>query len=217
MTESTTLNVSPRDVIGKSAHRLAPAGLIPAVLYGHGREPLPLSVDRHEFEMLLAHHAAGAALVSLKIEGHSKPVSAMLKEVQMSPVKTVPIHIDFLEVSMDEAVHASVSIHLVGESPGVKAGGLLVTNMHSLNIEAKAKDLPEVIEVDISGLQVGTSLHVGDVVPPAGIRILDDPEGIICSVGAAHVVTLEEEEAEAAAAAEEAEPELIGRKSDEEE
>lgn len=214
MTDSTKLNVQPREMIGKSSHRLASAGQIPAVLYGHGRQPMHLAVDRHEFEMLLAHHAAGSTLVSLNIDGQSKAVDAMVKEVQMNPVKTTPMHIDFQEVSMDEAFQATVSIRIVGDSPGVRTGGLLVTNMHSLTIEAKAKDLPEAIEVDISGLEVGMSLHVSDITPPAGVTIADDPEGIVCSVAAAHIETPEEEEA---ALAEGQEPEVIGKKAEDEE
>jgi large subunit ribosomal protein L25 len=211
MTASTSLTATPREKIGKASRRLAGENRIPAVLYGPGREPVPVSVDRHDFELFIAHHAAGSTLVDLEIEGQKKPVAAMIREVQRSAVKGTVLHIDFLEVAMDKPVHAVVTLHLVNDPEGVKAGGVLTVNLHELNIEAKPADLPEMMEADVSALEVGDSLHVSDVPVPAGITVLDDPETIVASVQAPRLEVEEVVEEEVV------EPELIGKPEAEEE
>ncbi len=104
MTATSELAAAPREIIGKSSRRLARAGQIPAVLYGRGRDAMAIAVDRHDFELFMSHHAAGAALVELKLEGEKKPVNAMVREVQRSPIKGNVLHIDFVAVSMTEKV-----------------------------------------------------------------------------------------------------------------
>jgi large subunit ribosomal protein L25 len=211
MSATSELTALPRDVIGKSSKRLASINQIPAVLYGHNREARPIAVDRHAFELFMAHHAAGAALVELNVEGEKKAVNAMVREVQRSPVKGNILHVDFVAVSMSETVHAVVPIHLVNDPAGVKAGGILTINMHEINIEALPGDLPEGIEWDVSALEVGDAVHLSEIAAPAGVRFLDDPESIVASVQAPRVEIEEEvvEEAE--------EPEIIGAKAEEEE
>jgi len=210
MTASNALTALPRDMIGKSSTRLAHVGQIPAVLYGRGREPLSIAIDRHEFELFSVHHG-GATLVELKVEGEKKPVNVMVREIQRSPVKGNVLHVDFVAVSMTEAIHAAVPLHLVGDSAGVKVGGVLTVNMHELNVEALPGDLPEALEWDVAGLEMGDSLQVGDITPPKGITLLDDAEAIVASVQAPRAEEEVVEEAEAA------EPELIGAKEETEE
>ena len=159
----------------------------------------------------MSHHAAGAALVELKLEGEKKPVNAMVREVQRSPVKGNILHIDFVAVSMTEVVHAVVPIHLLNDPAGVKAGGILTINMHELNIEALPGDLPESLEWDVSALEMGDTLVLSEIEAPEGIKFLDDPESIVASVQAPRVEVEEVEEEEAA------EPEIIGAKAEEEE
>lgn len=204
MTASTELTVSPRTVIGKASRRLNASNAIPAVLYGTGRDPLSLSIDRHEFELFLAHNVAGSTVVELKLEGEKKAVNAMIREVQHSPVKGTVVHIDFLAVEMDKLIHAVVAVHLINDPEGVKSGGVLTTSAHELNVEAKPGDLPDAIEVDVSALEMGDSLHLSDIIVPAGVTLLDDPETIIASVQAPRGPEAEEAELEAA------EPEVIG-------
>lgn len=206
MTASSSLSATPRETIGKASRRLAQVGQIPAIVYGRGHEPIAVSVDRHEFELFIAHHSAGSAIVDLAIEGQKKTISAMLRDIQRSPIKGNILHIDFLEVSMNKAVHAVVPLHLVNDPEGVKAGGVLTVNLHELNIEAKPNDLPEAIEADVAGLAVGDSLHVSDVVAPAGVTLLDDADAIVASVQAPRVETEEEPALE-----EGAEPQVIGK------
>lgn len=207
MTEATAIQAKPRTVIGKSAHLLEPAGQIPAVLYGAGRETVAIALDRHDFELFMAHHEGHGGLVEIELEGESKPVTAMLRQVQTSPVKGTILHVDFQAVRMDKPVQSPVTLHFVGESAGVKAGGVFLHELREVNVEALPKDLPEFIEVDISALEVGDSLHVSDIVVPKGVSVIDDGEGIVGSVTTPTVAPSEEE---IAAAAEVTEPEVIG-------
>ena len=205
MSVATALTAAPRELIGKSGKKLGAEGRIPAVLYGKGREARAISVDRHDFELFVAHHAAGATLVDLTIEGEKKPVTAMIREVQHSPVKGNVLHIDFLEVSMNKPVHATVALHLVNDPEGVRAGGVLTVNMHEISVEAKPGDLPEAIEFDVTPLQIGETLHLADITMPKGVSLIGDPESIVASIQAPRV------EVEAEVGAEQAEPEVIGK------
>jgi large subunit ribosomal protein L25 len=210
MTASTILPVFSREIIGKANRRLSHENRIPAVLYGPGRESVSLSVDRHEFELLMSHHAASSMIVELQVEGEKKPINAMIRELQTSPIKGEIIHVDFLVIQMDVAVHASITLHFVNDPAGVKAGGVLTTNFHEINVEAKPGDLPESIEVDVAALEIGDVLHVSDITAPKDVKILDDPEEVLVSVQAPRVEVEEEIVTEAA------EPELIGGKDEDE-
>ncbi|MDP2182188.1 MAG: 50S ribosomal protein L25 [Actinomycetota bacterium] len=208
MTESTTIIARRRDIIGKANRRMTDE--IPAILYGTGREALPVAVDRHDFELFISHHGAGSTLVSISVEGEATPVNAMVKEVQTSPVKGTILHIDFLAVRMDQIIQASVGLHFIGESPGVKAGGVLMQSVHTVTVEALPAELPEAIEIDVSALELGDSLHMSDLVGPEGVTIVDDPEVLVCSVTTPTAEPVEEE----LVAEEGAEPEVIGEESD---
>lgn len=209
MAESTVLTVFPRTVIGKASRRLGVDGRIPAVLYGMNREALPIEIIRHDFEQFMTHHATGSTLVEIQIEGEKKPVNAMIRELQTSPIKGTILHIDFMAVSLDALIHAVVSVRLVNDPVGVKAGGVLTVERHELNVEAKPGDLPEFIECDVAGLEVGDSLHVSDVVPPNGVTLLDDADSTVASVMPPTVEAEPEEEAEVV------QPEVIGEKPEE--
>lgn len=208
MTESTTIIATPRDIIGKANRRMTDE--IPAVLYGTGREALPVSVNRHDFELFMSHHGAGSMLVSIDLEGEAKAINAMVREVQTSPVKGTILHVDFLAVRMDQVIQASVGLHFTGESPGVKAGGVLMQSVHTVTVEALPAELPEAIEVDISELELGDSLHMSDLAGPKGVTIVDDAEVLVCSITTPTAEPVEEElEAE-----EGVEPEVIGEESE---
>jgi large subunit ribosomal protein L25 len=210
MSVSNVLTAYPREVIGKANRKLAGQNRIPAVVYGIGREAISISVDRHDFEMLMAHHAAGSTIVQMQIEGEKKPINAMIREMQMNPIKDTIMHVDFLAIEMDKSVHAQVSLRLTSDPAGVKAGGVLTVNFHDINVEAKPADLPQYLEIDVAALEIGDSLHVKDIAAPAGVTILDDAEEVICSVQAPRVEVEEEVE-------EEVEVEVIGEKAPEEE
>ena len=211
MSVSNVLTAHPREIIGKANRRLAGQNRIPAVVYGIGRPAVAISIDRHDFEQLMVHHAAGSTIVEMQLEGESTPINAMIREMQMSPIKDTIMHVDFLAIEMDKPVHASVSLRLLSDPAGVKAGGILTINFHDINVEAKPANLPQYLEIDVAALEIGDSLHVADIAAPTGVTILDDPEEVICSVQAPRAEEVEEEVAEVT------EVEVIGEKADEEE
>ena len=211
MSESTAITARLRDVTKKTNRRLASTGEIPAVLYGPARETVSLALDRHAFELMMAHHGAGSTLVSIAVEGEDKLVNAVIKEVQHSPVKGTILHVDFLAIRMDQKMQGTVPFSFVGESPGVKAGGVLMHNMRELQIEALPADLPDSLEIDVSGLEIGQAITVAELTAPAGVEIIDDPEGVICTVTVPSAEPVEE-----VAEEEITEPELIGEETSEE-
>ena len=211
MTETTALTVQPRTIIGKANRRLAAEGQIPAVLYGAGRESVALSVDRHAFEVLMSHQGGGSTLVELSVEGESSAVNTIIKELQKSPVKGTVLHIDFLAIRMDEVIEASVALSLIGDSEGVKGGGILMQNATTVLVSVLPADLPDSIAIDISELELGDNLHISDIVAPAGVEIIDDPQALLCSV----TTPTEEPEEEEVELEEGEEPELIGEEGEE--
>jgi large subunit ribosomal protein L25 len=208
MSEAYEIGAVPREQIGKSSKKLAREGRVPAVLYGAGHSGEPLSLDGHEISRLLAHGGVRSTVLHLKIKGTATPVNAMVKALQVDPTKGTPVHVDLLAIKMDEAVQTSVTLNFVGEAPGVKGGGVLNQNHTSANVEALPGDLPDAIDVDISALEVGSTLTFADLIAPKGVTILNDPEELVVSVTAPQKV--EEEVVEAVEGEEGAEPEVIG-------
>lgn len=211
MSETLELTAKRRDVIGKASTRLKGAGLVPAVLYGQGRETIAISLDRHEIELFFAHSAGHQSVFKLAVEGEDKAVDAIIKSVYRHPTKETVQHIDFLAVNLNVAIRASVGIHFSEDSAGVKAGGVFTANLREIEVEALPKSIPDSIEADVSALEIGMNLHVSDLNVPEGVTVLTDLETVVCSVVAPRVEVEEEpvEEAE--------EPEVIGEKAEEEE
>jgi large subunit ribosomal protein L25 len=175
------LKAEPREDAGKGvARKLRASGRVPAVLYGHGKDARSLSVDAKELFHLL-HGAAGAnVLIDLVIGGNK--TMAMPREIQRDHVHGRYLHVDFLEVRRDEKVTVDVPIHLVGESVGVKAGGVLEHHLWDLKIESLPQDLPDAIEADISALNVNDTLRVADVRVPDACTVLTPEEETIAAV-----------------------------------
>ncbi|HEV8653409.1 MAG TPA: 50S ribosomal protein L25/general stress protein Ctc [Actinomycetes bacterium] len=193
------LAAEPRSDTGKGANRRArAAGRVPAVLYGHGMAPEHLSIDAREF----GHALRTGANVLIALSVGSKRRLALAKEVQRHPVRGTFIHVDFLLVRRGEKVHVQVPVHLVGEAPGVREGGIADQDLYQANVEAEVTSVPEQIEADVSGLALGDVLRVADLKAPEGATILDDPEAPVVSIVAPRVVE-EAEEAEEAAEGEE--------------
>jgi large subunit ribosomal protein L25 len=203
-----------RDGTGKGAARkLRAAGRVPAILYGHGMEPLALSVDSRELFHLL-HTGAGAnVLVDLVVDGTEH--LALPREVQRDHIKGRFVHIDFLAVRRDEKINVTVPLRVVGESPGVKAGGVLEHHLWELNVECLATDVPEAIEVDVSELEIGSGLRVGDLKAPSGVTILTNPEDSVVAVTQPQMAVEEEEEEAEAVEGEAAEEEAEGATGEE--
>jgi large subunit ribosomal protein L25 len=208
--EKVVLKADARQVIGKQVKALRREGLLPAVIYGRGIEPMPISLGLHEASRVLPG-VSSSQLIEVEVDG--KPHTTLVRERQRHPITGALLHIDFQEVSMTETLRTVVSFHLHGEAPAVtRYGGILVSGLEELLVECLPGDLPEHIEVDISSLQeIGDAIHVRDIQAPAGVEILSDPEDMIVLITAPSAA--EEEEVVAA----EAEPEVIEKGKKEEE
>jgi large subunit ribosomal protein L25 len=169
------LTVTNREGTGRSAsRRLRKAEKIPAILYGKHTKPENLAVNAPEFVKLLKEISGGAALIELKRDAGSSALS-FLQEVQRDPITDKYLHLDLQEVKENEKMIINVAIRVVGEAYGVKTeGGILETATHRLRIRCLPKDLPSVIELDVTALKVGESIHVGELKPIAGVDFLDD-------------------------------------------
>jgi large subunit ribosomal protein L25 len=190
-----------------AARRLRATGRVPAVLYGHGSKPTHLSVDARQFGQALRTDAGVNVLIQLEI-GRARHL-ALAKEIQRHPVRGSLIHVDFIEVRRGEKVHVQVPVHLVGEAPGVREGGIADQDMYSINVEAEVTAVPEAVQADVSGLGIGDVLRVADLKAPDGAVILDDPDASVVSVVAPTVEPEPEvEEAEVAEGEEAAEGEV---------
>src|SRR6266542_2095162 len=178
-----------------AARRVRAAGRVPAVLYGHGIKPEHLSIDARAFGQAMR---SGGANALLELQLGKVRHLALAREVQRHPVRGTFTHVDFLVVRRGEKVTVSVPVHLVGEAPGVVQGGILDQDLHQLSVEAEVTAVPEAIDGDVSGLQIGDVLRVGDLKAPSGATILDDPESSVVSVVAPTVEPVEAEDEEAA-------------------
>lgn len=204
MSEAIEIKVAKRDVIGK-ANRKLPEDKLAAVVYGHGSEPVPVVVDRHVFEQLIAHEEGlFSRVIKLGVDD-AKPVNVIIKAVQRDVIKGGVRHVDFWAVRMNQAIQTTVPLHFIGEAPGVKTGGVMMHNVQQITVEALPAELPESLEVDISTLEIGDSMHISDITVPKGVTILDSLEEIVASV-VPPAKAIEEEEV----ATGEAEPEVIG-------
>ena len=210
---SATLGAEARTESGKGAARkLRAAGRIPGIIYGHARDAQSLSVDARELGKLLSGIAAGSTVVELSLGGAS--TNTLIREIQRHPFKKQILHIDFQELVAGEKVTVDVPLVFVGTPEGVRlSGALLEQIVHAIEILADPAHIPNHIDVDVSHLAMGHSLHVRDLKLPEGIEVLTDEDATICACIAPRAVL--EAVAEEPGAAE---PELIRKaKADEEE
>jgi large subunit ribosomal protein L25 len=218
MRSSATLKAQSRQEKGKSATRkMRAAGRIPAVVYGHGDETRMISVDAHELELLFARIHYENTIVEVDIEGERAPVRTLVREVQAHPSRRNLLHVDFQQLHAGEAIHVMVPIRLVGTPEGVRAGGVLMHTETDLDIRCLPDNIPEQIEIDITNLGIGDSVHLRDIKLPAGAETAMDGDRTICSITPPTVGVGPVEEAEVEAAAVPGEPEVIGRGRDEDE
>jgi large subunit ribosomal protein L25 len=196
--QGTRLALTPRDTSGgsRATRRLRRTGQVPGVLYGGEGEPVSFTVDARELRHAL--HARGAVL-DLEIDGGSQP--AVLKSAQYHPVRGETIHIDLLRVRLDQAIHAIVGVELTGgdEAPGVVQGGVLDQVTREVNVEALPTDIPEVITLDVSAMEINDTVYLSALQPPKGVTLLDDlEETVLATLSPPNVDIEAEEEAEEA-------------------
>lgn len=207
------LKASPRQVRGKQVNALRRAGRLPAVLYGRGTDPIPLELDSQEASRVLARVSA-STLLDLHVGEMNHQV--LVREIQRHAIRRSIEHVDFLKVAMDVAIRTTVPVELVGEAPAVKTlGGVLVTGVSEIDVEALPADLPGRITVDLEPLgEIDSRITVADLFLGKGVRVLTDPASVIARVIYAVEEVLEEA---APVTPTELEPEVIGRGKKEEE
>lgn len=210
---TVTLSATARADVGKGAARsLRREGRVPAVIYGHAREPQPLSLNARELERLLDRISAESTVIDLDLDGASS--RTLIREVQRHPYRRQVIHVDFQELVAGEKVTVNIPIVLVGTPEGVRLSGAILNQvMTELTVRVDPAEIPGHIDVDVSRVTIGHSVHVGDLTLPEGVEVLDDAEATVATVSAPKVAE------ETATPAEEtsAEPELIRKPKGEEE
>jgi len=195
----TVLAAQPRESTGKGAARkLRENNRIPAIFYGPETDTIKLSVDYPELESMLKQAASENIILDLKIKSgkRGETKKAMLKELQVDPIKDTYLHVDFYEISMTQEITVPIPIHLVNTPIGVTEGGVLQHVRRELTISCMPDDLPGPLEVDVSGLDIGDSLHIRDIVLPESIKLEEEDHLTVAVVAAPTVREEDLEEAE---------------------
>jgi large subunit ribosomal protein L25 len=213
MAISFELNAEPRSDTGKGAsRRLRRAGKVPAIMYGGGKDPESLTLSHNEIIRNLEHEAFYSHILTIKVGGSE--TQTILRDLQRHPSKPSIMHMDLQRISATEKLKTHAPLHFVGDdtAPGVKAGGLVSHDLTEAQIECLPKDLPEYIEVDISGMEIGDALHLSDLKVPEGVTLVElaRGEGHDLAVVSIHTKRIVEEVEEAPAAEGEAEAAATG-------
>lgn len=192
--DQVSLRAEPRTVAGtRPSKRLRGAGKVPAVLYGRGLDPQSLVVDRRELYAALHTEAGANALINLEVEGTKKPFLTIAREIQRHPVRGEVAHLDFISISLDVKIHAEVGIEFHGVPDSVRTEGALVeTIKNSVMVEALPLDIPAHIPLDISAMELGDTLKVGDLAAIDGVEYLDDEDASIVTVIIPRIAEAEE-------------------------
>jgi large subunit ribosomal protein L25 len=202
--EDTKLIASKRALQGSAnAARLRKSGILPGVIYGEGKEATSIELNMHDFDQMLHHHSSESVILSIQLDGQD--LSVLVKDVQHHPVTSELMHVDMQVVDANKPIHVEIGLELVGDAAGVKAGGTLDHVMHAIEVECLPGDLVEVFEIDVSGMEIGHTLHVADLNLGSQFKLLADGDAIVAAV---HEPRVEEEAEEGAAT----EPEVISAK-----
>ena len=204
--ERIKLEVQPREHLGsRESRRLRKEVLVPGVLYGRGSEPAAISIPERELRRVLTGAGGLNAILDVVLDGQGTRPS-ILKDHQQDPLRGKLLHVDLVEVRLDQAITATVTIHLVGaeDAPGVREGGALSQVAREVTVEALPMEVPEHIDLDVSGMAIGDTLRVADVQVPEGVTLIDDPETVVAGLA---MPTRVEEPEEPPAEGEEAEGE----------
>jgi large subunit ribosomal protein L25 len=175
--ERVKLQVKERDRRGSAdARRLRREGLIPGVLYGSGKQPHAICIPERELRRVLTGQGGLHAILDVVVEGQKTTHASILKDYQQDPIRGHISHVDLQEVRLDKPIQASVNVQLVGEPAGAKEGGVLSQVQREINVEALPMEIPEHIDLDVSGMAIGDTLRLADLAAMDGVTYLDDPE-----------------------------------------
>jgi len=217
MAKPKTLKAEERARTGSGVlKQMRREGLIPSVIYGGGSENQNVKVDSKTFTDMLNHAVSDSILVNLEVEG-GKAQLAFLQDVQHDRLTNEILHVDFLAVDEKTEITANLPLELDGEPSGVKAGGLLEQMLHSLEVRCLPKDLPEQIETDVTSLEIGDALNVGDINFPEGVAPTLSDDIVVALCAKTRVAASEEQEGEEEGEGDTpAEPEVTSEKSNDE-
>jgi large subunit ribosomal protein L25 len=200
MATKTSIQAAPRARTGSGRlNQMRREGWLPSVVYGRGTENKNLKINAKSFAEVMAHSSSENIVVNLEIDGEGTRL-AFLQAVQHDPITGHMLHADFLAIDSKTEITAHIPAHLHGEAPGVKAGGVIEQYVHAIEITCLPDDLPETIHIDISNLQLGDSLHLGDITYPSGVRPTHAAEVVIVHIGRAGAGVVETPAAEPEAA-----------------
>ncbi|MDD2702869.1 MAG: 50S ribosomal protein L25 [Candidatus Omnitrophica bacterium] len=213
--EEIFLEVDPRQELGRGKVKdLREQGFIPGVVYSGGKESVSVKIARRQFLQLLHEHRLENMIITIKVKGDSKEKGrpCMIKEMQQDPVHEHILHIDFAEISLTKAIKVNVPVVTKGESIGVKQeGGSLEHILWEIEVECLPARIPQNIEIDISKLKIGDSVHIKDITFPPEVKVLNEQDAIVLTVSAPMKV---EEPVEGAEGDEKKEPEVIKEKKE---
>ena len=191
MAKKHVLKAEPRQRTGSGVlKQRRREGWVPSVIYGRGSENKNLKVDAKAFDELLAHATSENIIINLDLGGANQ--LAFLQAVQHDALTGKALHVDFLSIDEKTEITAHIPVHLTGEPAGVKAGGMLEQLNHTLEVRCSAADLPEILEFDVSGLNEGDSLHIGDVKLPSGVAATHAADVVIAHVAKTAAAVSEE-------------------------
>lgn len=205
-TEQITLRAeSDRETGSRASRRLRRDGQVPAIVYGKGRDPLAIAVNHRELRAALTTEAGTNALISLEVGGDT--ILTLPRVVETHPFRREIRHVDFVTVALTDTVSAEIPVHFVGEAVGIRQGGVLSTARTTVQIEALVTNIPSYVELDVSELEIGDALRIGDLPEIEGVTFTEDPEYTVVSITVP--AALEAEADDAAAEGEEAEGEEV--------
>src|SRR3954467_2930308 len=201
---TVSFNATAREAAGKGAARtLRRQGLVPAVIYGHGREPQSLALNARDLDKMLGHIQAESTVIEVTVGGQT--AKTLIREIQRHPIKRQILHVDFQALGAGEKVTVSIPILLTGIPEGVRlGGGVLDQTLRELEIEVDPSNIPDHIELDVTNMVIGAPLPVSNIKVPEGVEIIDDPETSVAVLAAPRAVVEETPAAEAVEGAAEA-------------
>lgn len=196
MSEQITLRAETGRTTGsRASRRLRRSGRVPAIVYGKHADPIAVDVNHKELHAALTTEAGTNALITLEVNGED--MLTLPRVVETHPYRSEIRHVDFVTVSLTDRVHAEIPVHLTGEAAGIRAGGVLSTPRTSVQIDAPVTNIPTFVELDISELEIGDALRIGDLPAIEGVEYLEDPEYTVVSITVPAALEAEaEEEAE---------------------